>query len=303
MNILVICGPTASGKTHLAIQCAIEFNGEIISADSRQVYRKMDLGTGKDLAEYITPHGKIAYHCIDIIDPDKIYTVHQFQRDFTKAFLDIQSRNKLPILVGGTGLYIEAVLKNYKISNVPEDYELRKKLNELDLKELEKKLHDLDIDIYTKTDCSTKKRMIRAIEIALHKDNISILAETLELPSLSPLILNVIWDRKELCSRIDKRLEDRLSAGLIDEVREIMNIVPTERFDMFGMEYKHVSRFIKGEIDYSQMVKDLEKDIHHLAKRQVTWFRGMERRGLHTHTVQDASFVIAKEIICKEKEI
>ena len=288
-NCIVICGPTASGKTRLAVEVARAAGGEIISADSRQVYRGMDIGTGKDLWEY----GDVPYHLIDIADPQTVYTLYDYQRDFYKVFEDIRKRGRLPVIAGGSGLYIEAVLKGYDIPPVPENAGFRKSMMEKDYDALLEILRDEHPQIYAKTDISTKKRVVRALEVARfggagggHTDSIdtnnagtgSINAGKIVI---NPLILYVVWDRPELRARIEKRLRDRLAQGLVDEVAGLLRSgIDPERFALFGMEYKHVARYINGEVTYDEMFAQLLQDIYHLAKRQDTWFRGMERRGL-----------------------
>ncbi len=288
-NCLVVCGPTASGKTALGVALAQEFGGEILSADSRQVYRGMDIGTGKDLHEYTTPRGSVSYHLIDICAPEEIYTLHHYQRDFYAAFRDIRARARLPVVVGGTGLYIEAVLRHYRIPNVPEDPELREELMRADIGELLLRLRELDPGLYRNTDRSSKKRVVRALEIALYARNHKIERGEENPPPIEPLVLAVRWPRQELRARIDRRLAERLAGGMIEEVERILRSgIRRDRFDLFGMEYRHVAAYLDGTVSRQEMERNLRHAIHRLAKRQETWFRGMERRGIPLYWIDRA---------------
>ncbi|HEX3020696.1 MAG TPA: tRNA (adenosine(37)-N6)-dimethylallyltransferase MiaA [Chitinispirillaceae bacterium] len=295
-DLIVVCGPTASGKTSLGVQIALRLNGEIISADSRQVYRGMDIGTGKDLKEYVTSEGKVPFHLIDVSDPAQIYTLFHYKNDFFKAFDQIVSRKKMPVVVGGTGLYIEAVLKDYAIPAIPENAQLRADLSKQQKSDLEKKLFELDRHLYQKTDLSSKKRVIRAIEVAMSDQCREI--EPYQSRKIDPLVLCTRWQRTKLRERIDARLETRFKEGMIEEVRKLLHSeIPRERFALFGMEYKHVARFIDNEINYESMVEQLRQSIHQLAKRQETWFRGMEKRGIEVNWVEDANLEIAMGVV------
>ncbi|MCX7725862.1 MAG: tRNA (adenosine(37)-N6)-dimethylallyltransferase MiaA [Chitinispirillaceae bacterium] len=297
-NLLVICGPTASGKTSLAVEIAAKLNGEIISADSRQVYKGLDIGSGKDLFEYNKNGISITYHLIDIADPKEIYTLYHYQRDFYKVFENIKRRGKLPIMCGGSGLYIEAIVKGYKIPTVPEDKELRNKLMREDHQKLKEMLYNLNPKVYEKTDLSSKKRVVRGIEIALSYTKIDKSEREYFLPHISPLIICIRLDRKELWKRIDRRLEKRLSEGMVEEVKRLRESgVPDERLFMLGMEYKYITLYLRQEISYEEMVKKLRTAIHQLAKRQDTYFRGMERRGCKIHWISEPSFKKAMDII------
>jgi tRNA dimethylallyltransferase len=280
-NLIVVCGSTASGKTALGVRIALRYKGEIISGDSRQVYRGMDIGTGKDLAEYSTEKGAVPYHLIDIVDPQEVYTVYNFQQDFYRIFGEISSRTRLPVLVGGTGLYIEAVLRNYAIPNVPENPALRAMLMSKDAKALEEELRQTDPALCKKTDLSSKKRIVRSIEIAhAHRDR-GDKRPALRLPEIKPVVLGVVWERPRLRERIRTRLLARLELGMVEEVRRLLDTgIPQERFAMFGMEYKQVARYLRKEVGYEEMVETLLRDIGQLAKRQESYFRGMERRGV-----------------------
>ncbi len=297
INIVVVCGPTASGKTALAVDIARKINGEIISADSRQVYRSMDLGTGKDLLEYSSNGSFTPYHLIDITEPSYIYTVYDYKRDFAKVYDDILLRKKIPVVAGGTGLYIEAVLRNYDFPGVSEDAELRSELMQKDKMWLLSELENKAPDIYKKTDLSSKKRIVRALEVAKYQNGEK-KEDNTRFPLLEPLILCTRWPRDELHRRIDKRLGVRLEQGMIDEVKRLLDSgIPRSRFSLFGMEYKHIARYIDGEVSMQQMIEQLQTGIHQLAKRQNTWFRGMERRGNVLHWIDNADFQTAMSIV------
>jgi tRNA dimethylallyltransferase len=294
-NLLVICGPTASGKTRLAARLARKLNGEILSADSRQVYRGMDIGTGKDLDEF---GEDIRYHLIDIADPAEIYTVHQYQRDFYRAFREIRDRGALPIMVGGTGLYIEAVLNNYAIPNVPENPSLRRTLMHASAEDLVAELAKKNRRLLESTDLSSKKRIVRALEVAMYAEKHALQRGAPDAAAIEPLVLCVRWPRDQLHQRIQHRLQQRLAHGMIDEVERLLSGgVSPERFELFGMEYKHIARYVRGEVDYEAMVEHLARDIRRLAKRQQTWFRGMARRGIPVHWVECGDFAAAREIV------
>ena len=294
-NLIVVCGPTASGKTRLAVAAAMHIGGEIISADSRQVYRGMDIGTGKDLVEYTTPSGTVPYHLIDVADPEDVYTLYHFQRDCYRCIHEIGVRKKTPFLAGGSGLYIEAVLKHYRIPNVPEDPLLRKLLMKKTREALLHQLKSLDEALFTTTDKTSKKRLARSVEVALYAKDHTVQWGVPHPPMLSPLILGVTWPRKVLLERIDKRLHERLEAGMVEEVESLLQSgVTAERLELMGMEYKHIVRYLQGTVAYSTMVTGLCHDIHRLAKRQTTYFRGFERRGLEVTWIEnpDAEKVI-----------
>jgi len=298
---IVVAGPTASGKTALAIQIASALSGEIVSADSRQIYRGMDLGTGKDLSEYTTPAGKINYHCIDISDPSDIYTLFHYQRDCYSALSDCFSRTKQPILCGGTGLYIEAVLRQYKIPNVPEDESFREAKTTIDKEILIAELQEKAPDILAETDCSSKKRVIRALEIARAREIHPISYSSDNAIPLSPTILITEWDPEKLRQRISKRMHDRFEAGMIAEVELLKKEgIPNERLDLFGLEYREINRYLNHECSLKELYDSLQLGIFHLAKRQRTWFRGMERRGFSVHSVPESSFECAAQILSTE---
>lgn len=276
-NLVVILGPTASGKTALAANLARQIDGEVISGDSRQIYRRMDLGTGKDYDDYVVDGIAVPYHLIDIREPGYKYNVYEYQNDFFKAFEDIRSRQRWPVLCGGTGMYIEAVLQRFKLIHVPSNPELRKSLEERSLKELEEILTSFRI-LHNSTDTDTKKRAIRAIEIETYY-NVHPEIEV-ELPEVNPLIIGVHIERDERRRKITARLKQRLESGLIDEVKSLLDEgISADDLIYYGLEYKFVTQFIQGQLSYGEMLEQLNIAIHQFAKRQMTWFRGMERRG------------------------
>lgn len=283
-KMLTILGPTASGKTPLAAALAKKVGGEIISADSRQVYRRMDIGTGKDLGDY----DGVPYHLIDICEPGTKYNLFQYQQDFFDVYQDIRSRGVLPILCGGTGLYIEAVLKGYKLSPVPQNPELRQQLEGRSLDELTQMLVELkrknQSTMHNTTDVDSCQRAIRAIEIETY--NLEHPVPRRELPAVESIIIGVDIDRELRREKITRRLKARLEEGMIDEVQALLNegIAP-EDLIYYGLEYKFVTEYLTGQTTYSEMFQRLEIAIHQFAKRQMTWFRGMERRGFHIHWI------------------
>lgn len=274
---ITIIGVTASGKTSLAVKLAYETGGEIISADSRQIYRRMDLGTGKDISEYTCNGKQIPYHLIDICEPGYKYNLYQYKRDFTNALKDIQSRGKLPIICGGTGLYVETVLKGYAMPEVPENKELRDSLADKTLEELTAILSQYKT-LHNTTDVDSCKRAIRAIEIAEYYKTLP--QPELEDSPLDTLLVAIDIDRETRRSNISKRLHQRLEDGMVAEVESLLNegIAP-EDLIYYGLEYKYLTEYVIGKTTYEQMVSGLEIAIHQFAKRQMTWFRGMERRG------------------------
>ena len=291
-QMITILGPTASGKTPLAAALAYEIGGEIISADSRQVYRRMDIGTGKDLADYTITNNrepiKIPYHLIDICEPGTKYNLFQYQQDFFDAYNDIIGRGVTPILCGGTGLYIEAVLKGYQLSPVPQNPELRQRLEGKSLEELTQMLVELKAKngatMHNKTDVDSCQRAIRAIEIEEY--NLHTPTPKRELPPIDSLIIGVDIDREARREKITRRLKARLEEGMIDEVRGLMaEGIPAEDLIYYGLEYKFVTEYITGQLTYDEMFSRLEIAIHQFAKRQMTWFRGMERRGFTIHWI------------------
>ncbi len=276
-DIITILGPTASGKTSLATRLALMMgNAEIISADSRQVYRGMDIGTGKDLADYEIEGVSIPYHLIDIADAGEKYNLFQFQQDFWNAYNDIRSRGKFPILCGGTGLYIESVLKSYKMVPVPENPQLRQELEGRSLEELTELLSTYK-SLHNTTDVDTPKRAIRAIEIQQYYREHKI--DEREFPSLRSLTIGVNIDRDLRRQKITQRLHDRMQQGMLQEVEGLLQHVPAEDLMYYGLEYKYLTLCCLGQLTREEMLRQLEIAIHQFAKRQMTWFRGMERRG------------------------
>lgn len=280
-ELITIIGPTASGKTTLAAHLAAHLDTEIISGDSRQIYRGMDIGTGKDLVDYTIEGKTIPYHLIDICDPGYKYNVFEYQHDFHKAFKAIKQKEKLPILCGGTGMYIEAVLKGYKLLDVPENKELRNSLKEKKLAELTQILAGYKT-LHNKTDIDSAQRAIRAIEIEEYYKQAA--PEQNEYSSINSLIIGIDIEREIRRSKISNRLRDRLDEGMIEEVKGILNNgISAEDLIYYGLEYKYVTLYVTGKISYDHMVRELEIAIHQFAKRQMTWFRGMERRGFKIH--------------------
>lgn len=276
-DIITILGPTASGKTSLATRLALMMgNAEIISADSRQVYRGMDIGTGKDLADYEIEGVSIPYHLINIADAGDKYNLFQFQQDFWNAYNDIRSRGKFPILCGGTGLYIESVLKSYKMVPVPENPQLRQELEGRSLEELTELLSTYK-SLHNTTDVDTPKRAIRAIEIQQYYREHKI--DEREFPSLRSLTIGVNIDRDLRRQKITQRLHDRMQQGMLQEVEGLLQHVPAEDLMYYGLEYKYLTLCCLGQLTREEMLRQLEIAIHQFAKRQMTWFRGMERRG------------------------
>lgn len=280
-ELITIIGPTASGKTAFAAALAARLDTEIISGDSRQVYRSMDIGTGKDLADYVVDGKQIPYHLIDICNPGDKYNVFEYQHDFHKAFEEIRKKGKLPILCGGTGMYIESVLRGFKLLDVPQNPALRESLKGKSLAELEQILASYKV-LHNKTDVDSAQRAIRAIEIEeFYKTEAP---NKREYAPINSLIIGVDIDRDLRREKISKRLRARLDEGMVDEVRAILATgVKPEDLIYYGLEYKFLTLYIIGQLTYDEMVSQLEIAIHQFAKRQMTWFRGMERRGLHIH--------------------
>ena len=292
-DLITILGPTASGKTALAAALAYELDAEIISADSRQVYRGMDIGTGKDLADYAIGGKHIPYHLIDIVEPGYKYNVFEYQRDFLSAYEDICRRGKWPILCGGTGLYLESVLKGYRLLPVPENPELRARLSGMTLEELTELLRTYKT-LHNTTDVDTPKRAIRAIEIEEFYRTTPVSERS--FPRLEGLIVGVSIDRDLRREKITRRLRQRLDEGMADEVRQVLakGLTPDDLI-YYGLEYKYVTLYVTGQLSFADMFTRLETAIHQFAKRQMTWFRGMERRGFVIHWV-DASLPMEEKI-------
>lgn len=292
-NLITILGPTATGKTTVATHLARAIDGEIISADSRQIYRGMDLGTGKDLSEYTIDGQEVPYHLIDIVDAGYKYNVFEYQRDFLQAFADISNRNKIPVLCGGTGLYIEAILKGYRLIQVPDNLEFRKQFEGKTLEELTQILSTYKT-LHNTTDVDTVKRAIRAIEIAEYYQHHPEIKT--DYPDIRPLIVGLDISRDERRARITSRLKTRLEEGMVDEVRRLLDsgIAPDDLI-YYGLEYKYLTLYVTGRLTFEEMFSQLEMEIHRFAKRQMTWFRGMERRGLSIHWI-DTSLPLSDKI-------
>ena len=299
-NLLCVLGPTASGKTALAVRMAAELGGEVISADSRQVYRGMDIGTGKDLEEYDYEGRSIPYHLIDIVDAGYKYNVFEYQQDFVKVWKDCKNRNVFPVLCGGSGLYLEAVLKAYRLLAVPVNEALRKTLENKSLSELSvilsayKRMHNT-------TDVDTVKRAVRAIEIEEYYKLHSCIEG--EFPEIHPLIVGVDVSREVRRTRIDKRLQERLKNGMVEEVQQLLeqDIAP-EDLIYYGLEYKYLTLYLTGQLTYEDMVEKLNIAIHQFAKRQMTWFRKMERQGFSIHWIDgnlpmDEKVMLVRELM------
>ena len=292
-DLIAILGPTASGKTPFAAALANVLDTEIISADSRQIYRGMDLGTGKDLIDYTVNGKQIPYHLIDIADPGYKYNVFEYQRDFLTAYETIKQKRKLPVLCGGTGLYLESVLKGYKLLPVPENPELRAQLADKSLEELTGILQQYKT-LHNTTDVDTAKRAIRAIEIEEYYAHTPVDERT--FPQLNSLIIGVDIDRELRREKISRRLRQRLDEGMVDEVRRLIEqgIQPDDLI-YYGLEYKYLTLYVIGKLTYEEMYQELEIAIHQFAKRQMTWFRGMERRGFTIHWM-DAGLPMEEKI-------
>ncbi len=291
-QLITILGPTASGKTALAARLAYELDGEIISGDSRQVYRGMTIGTGKDLDDYIVDGHAIPYHLIDICEPGEKYNIFQYQQDFLRAWRGVQSRGKWPILCGGSGLYIESVLRGYALSPVEQNPELRRSLEGKSLDELTRILLNLKArtgsTMHNTTDVDTPQRAIRAIEIETFNAEHPTQPRQMEAPD--SLVVGVAIDRDERRRKITTRLRRRLDEGMVDEIRSLLaKGIKAEDLIYYGLEYKYVTLYAIGQLSYEEMFRQLEIAIHQFAKRQMTWFRGMERRGCQIHWIDAAS--------------
>lgn len=285
-SMITILGPTACGKTAFAAHLASNIGGEIISADSRQVYRAMDIGTGKDLDDYIVEGKKVPYHLIDIADAGEKYNVFRYQHDFLEAYNDIRSRNVVPILCGGTGLYIESVLRGYHLSPVPQNHALRASLEGKTLEELTDILKGYKA-LHNTTDTDTVQRAIRAIEIEDYCAKIPL--EDRYFPEINSLVVGLDIERDLRREKITRRLKQRLDEGMVDEIRGLIDKgVSPDDLIYYGLEYKYLTLYVIGKMSYEEMVRLLEIAIHQFAKRQMTWFRGMERRGIEINWI-DAS--------------
>ncbi len=288
-DLLAILGPTASGKTRLAVQLARALDGEIISADSRQLYRGMDIGTGKDLGEY----GDVPYHLIDILEPGEDFDLFKFQRLFLEAFRGICDRGRLPILAGGTGMYLDAVLTGYHLVEVPENPYLRDGLAGMSIAELARRLKMTDCRLHNTTDLLDRVRLTRAIEIAEYKAEMPVPT----FPEFRSAVIGIRWERGLLCRRITDRLKERLKNGLIEEVERLHNKgVSLATLEFYGLEYRFVARYLRGDLNLNDMFQKLNSAIHHFAKRQETWFRRMERNGTLIHWLDGGGEPLAEAL-------
>ncbi len=283
----VITGPTASGKTHLATHLAHALEGEIISADSRQVYRGMDLGTGKDLDDYCVEGRQLPYHLIDIVEAGEEYNVFAFQRDFRRVYQDITARGKQPVLCGGSGLYIEAAVKGYRMEEVPENKNLRRELDKMSMEQLIKRLKDME-PLHNTTDITNRNRLLRAIEIAEHQRGSQETGP--KRRAFNAKLFAISFERQELRERITRRLELRLRQGMVEEVEKLIaRGVSAEKLHYYGLEYRYLASYVTGKTSYEEMFGGLNTAIHQVAKRQMTWFRRMEKRGTPIHWLAGTS--------------
>jgi len=292
-NLITILGPTATSKTRIAAQLARDTNGEIISADSRQVYRYMDIGTGKDLIEFQKEN--IKYHLIDIIKPSEEYNLFRFTKDFQSSYKEIIQNDKFPIMVGGTGLYISAILQSYYLPEMSNETELEK-LSSYNLDELNDILLKLKPKLHNKTDLTSKDRLIRAILVEKFRDkNKNIIS------NLHSLNIGIKLDREEIKRRITKRLKERLNNGMIEEVKDLLNIgISSEKLNYFGLEYKFVCHYLDGKLNYNDMFQKLNSSIHNFAKRQMTWFRKMEREGVKINWFSPDNYQLINNFVTKK---
>jgi tRNA dimethylallyltransferase len=277
-DLLVVTGPTASGKTSLAVAIANRVDGEVISADSRQVYRGMNLGTGKDYDDYLIDGIRLPCHLIDIADPGYKYNVFEYQRDFNKVYSSLKDRKVFPVVCGGSGMYADSIITGYKMFEVPPDSGFRIELEKKSMEELKEILSTYK-NLHNTTDTDTRKRVIRAIEIEHYDRNRG--KQHAEFPKVRSLVVGVMFEREARRRRITERLKQRLDAGMVDEVKHLIDQgINTETLIYYGLEYKFITLYLTGKLSYDEMVRDLEIAIHQFAKRQMTWFRGMERRGI-----------------------
>ncbi|MBI1938236.1 MAG: tRNA (adenosine(37)-N6)-dimethylallyltransferase MiaA [Ignavibacteriales bacterium] len=293
-NLIIILGPTAAGKTRLATLLAHRFNGEIISADSRQVYKGMDIGTGKDLDDYFVEGNVVPYHLIDVIEPAEEFNLYLFNKLFEEAYNKIISKNKIPFLAGGTGLYLHSVIKGYNLETADFESAAYEELNSLSIEELRAKLKSLNPKLHNTTDLLIKERIIKAIIVSEKEKN----TISNEAKKNNPLVIGINLERSEIKKRITERLKLRLQNGMIDEVKKLTEEGTTfEKLDFFGLEYKFIGRYLKGELSYNDMYQKLNSAIHSFAKRQMTWFRKMEREGITIHWINGVDYSSAEKII------
>jgi tRNA dimethylallyltransferase len=296
-NLITILGPTAVGKTHLAAQLANRFNGEIISADSRQVYRRMDIGTGKDISDYNVNGKIIPYHLIDVIEPKEEFNLFLFNKLFYESFSDVASRTKMPFIVGGTGLYLHSILNKYELNKIDFDDARFAELDELKINDLRERLKKISLSLHNTTDLLVKERIIRAIMVAENENNNKILKKT----DVNSLTIGVRLEREEIKKRITERLKKRLQTGMVEEVKRLIaDGISFERLNLFGLEYKFIGKYLNGELSYNGMHQKLNSAIHSFAKRQMTWFRKMEREGTVIHWIEGPNYQEACEIISQK---
>jgi tRNA dimethylallyltransferase len=301
-NLIVILGPTASGKTRMAAQLAHDLNSETISADSRQVYRGMNIGTGKDLSEYNVEGKCIPYHLIDIINPDEEFNLFEYQKKFYEVYIKIIRKNKIPVLVGGTGLYLESILLGYQLSPAFPDTEFRGMLKTKSIDELRETLLELKPQLHNKTDCEDKNRLIRAIEIERARKAGS--AADIAKPLIDAAVFGIHWERSILRKRITARLKERLENGMIAEVKSLqLSGLKWERLDSFGLEYRYIAQYLQGKIDYSEMFLKLNTSIHQFAKRQETWFRRMERKGIRINWIGGDDYNLLLKLLFQKQSV
>ncbi|MGD0021338.1 MAG: tRNA (adenosine(37)-N6)-dimethylallyltransferase MiaA [Smithellaceae bacterium] len=294
----MILGPTASGKTQLAAQLAYDLQGEIISADSRQVYKGMDIGTGKDLNQYLIGGRKIPYHLIDIINPQSEFSLFEFQNGFYEIFTQLRRKGIMPIMVGGTGLYLESVLAGYNMPKVLPDHELRKMLSLHSKKQLQEMLQASKPRLHNKTDLDDPERLIQAIEIERARAIKG--QEQQEKPDIDAVVLGINWERSELRQRITARLKERLAQGMIEEVKNLHSAGLTwKKLESFGLEYRFISQYLQNKITFDEMIDKLNTSIHQFAKRQETWFRRMEKKGIVINWIPANNYPLLKETVMK----
>ena len=297
-DLLVILGSTATGKTLLSIQLADELDGEIISADSRQVYRGMDIGTGKDLNEYNLKGKKIPHHLIDIADPQAEYSVFQFQQDFHDTFSDIRKRHKLPILCGGTGFYIKAVLMDFHLPAIAPDKNLRQALENLELKDLILQLESISPGAAKNSTLETKRRVIRAIEVEMNREKTKENIRTPRAIIKNPIVLGVEYPREVIRKRITTRLQKRMDQGMIQEVEKLLKRgITHERLERFGLEYRFISHYLLGQLTRKEMIEKLNTAIHQFSKRQMTFFRNMEKNDIRISWIPEGNLKSALDLI------
>lgn len=296
-NLITILGPTAVGKTRLGALLANHFEGEIISADSRQVYIGMDIGTGKDIKDYTVDSTTVPYYLIDVIEPEEEFNLFLFSKYFYESFNQISSRGRIPFLVGGTGLYLHSVLRSYDLKEINFDPEHYKELEQLELDKLTETLRNLNPALHNTTDLLIKERVIRAIMISERRNEIPLEAKI----KINSLVIGVRLEKAEVKRRITERLKQRLKNGMIDEVKRLVDKgVSYNRLDLFGLEYKFIGKYLKGSLNYNDMFQKLNGSIHDFAKRQMTWFRKIEREGIHIEWIDGPDYDAAEKIISEK---